>query len=110
MGKPVIVSTVQEAQDLLHFCLEGGGEIISGKHFRDELMAEGLTFEDAWVVLKTGLIYDPPEPDIRTGEVKYRVEGYEPDGKWIAIVFSFKALTRAFLITIFSVKGKGRSI
>src|SRR6185437_6420307 len=104
MGKPTI-TTLQEALDLLHFCLEGGGEIVPGKHFRDELMAEHLDFEDAWSVLRAGQIFDPPEMDIRTGELKFRVEGHEPGGKWIAIVFSFKTIHRAFLITIFSVKG-----
>lgn len=110
MGKPVIVTTIQEAQDLLHFCLEGGGEIIPSRHFRDELLNETLSFEDAWVVLRTGRIYEPPEPDIRSGESKFRVEGYEPGGKWLAIVFSFKTIARAFLITIFSVAEKRRCV
>jgi hypothetical protein len=56
MSKPVLLSTVQEAIDLLHFCLEGDGEIIPGRHFRDELLEEELTFEDAWMVLTTGQI------------------------------------------------------
>ena len=111
MERPVITITApQEATDLLHFCLEGGGEIIVGRHFRDELAAENLTFEDALVVLKKGTIYDPPEIDSRTGEWKFRVEGYEPEGKWITIVFSFKAVNRAFLITIFSVEARRREI
>jgi hypothetical protein len=109
MGKPVTVATIQEAQDLLHFCLEGGGEIIPGRNFRDELINEELSFEDAWVVLRIGRIYEAPEIDIKSGESKFRVEGYEPGGKWLAIVFSFKTIARAFLITIFSVEGKRRS-
>jgi hypothetical protein len=110
MGKPVIVATLQEAWTCYHHCLEGSGEIVPAKHFRDELRAEDLDFEDAWVVLKTGNIYDSPEVDIRTGESKFRIEGHEPGGKWICIVFSFKAIARAFLITIFSVERKGRTI
>ncbi len=105
-----MVNTVQEAQDLLRFCLQGGGEIVLGRHFRDELSAEDLTFEDAWVVLRSGIVYDPPEIDIKTGEMKYRVEGHEPGGKWVVIVFSFKSITRAFLITIFSVCAKARDV
>lgn len=69
---------------------------------------EKLTFEDVWSVLGVGLIYDPPEPDIRTGEWKYRVEGCEPGGQWIAVVFSFKTAVRAFLITIFPVETRKR--
>jgi len=108
MDKPVILTTLQEAIDLLHFCLEGDGEVIPGRHFRDELAQEGLTFEDAWMVLTKGQICKPPEPDIKTGEWKYSVEGYESGGKWLVIVFSFKTIARAFLITIFSVKEKRR--
>ena len=110
MGKPVILGTLQEAQDLLHFCLGCEGEIIPGRHFRDELANEGLSFGDVWVVLNTGQIVDPPEHDVRTGEWKYRVEGFESGGKWLVIVFSFKTISRVFLITIFSVEEKRRSV
>jgi len=95
------------ALGVLHDCLEDGS-IIQSKHFRSELAHEKLTFEDAWHVLRTGQIYDNGEPDIKTGEWKYRVEGYENGGKWIAIIFSFKAIDMALLITIFSVENKGR--
>ncbi len=107
MGK-VRLATLQEAVDLLHYCLDEG-EIVPGRHFRDELRKEGLTFEDAWVVLQCGQIYEPAEEDIKTGESKYRVEGHEPGGKWLAIVFSFKTIERAFLITVFSVESRRRA-
>jgi hypothetical protein len=110
MSKPVILSTVQEAIDLLHFCLEGDGEIIPGRHFREQLIEEGLTFEDAWMVLTTGRIYRPAEHDVATGEWKYSVEGCESGGKWLVIVFSFKTIARAFLITIFSVEERRRYV
>ena len=97
----------QEVVELLRHCLEEG-EVIPGAHFRQELAPEGLTIEDAWQVLRSGRIYDPPEQDSKTGEWKYRVEGHEPDGKWIAIVFSFKTVHRAFLITIFSIASRSR--
>lgn len=77
-----------------------------GPHFLQELRNEGLTMPIAWNILRKGRILKPPEHDVRKGEWKYTIEGREPDGKWIAIVFSFKATDRAFLITIFSV-GRG---
>ena len=95
----------QEAVDLLHHCLEDG-EIVPGKHFREELAKEHLSFEDAWAVLKSGRIYDPPEADIKTGEWKYRVEGHEPGGEWLAVVLSFKEIDRAYLITVFSIQSR----
>lgn len=94
-----------EATNLLRRCLVDG-QVVAGRHFRDELRNEGLTFEDSWRVLRTGQIYDPPEPDIKSGEWKYRVEGHEPGGKWIVIVLCFKARDRTFLITVFSVESR----
>jgi hypothetical protein len=34
------------------------------------------------------------------------MEGHEPGGKWLAIIFSFKAVDTTFLITVFSVESK----
>lgn len=87
----------------MHHCLEDG-EVVPGRHSREELAKEGVDFEDAWVVLRKGRIFDEPEQDIKTGEWKYRIEGHEPGGKWLAIVLSFKTIERAFLITVFSVE------
>lgn len=97
-----------EAVDLLHHCLEDG-EVVPGKHFKDELRKEGLQFEDAWGVLRSGNIYDPPEIDPKSGEWKYRVEGHEPGGKWMVIVISFKSLERVFLITVWSIETRGKA-
>ncbi len=95
------------AQGVLRDCLEDGN-IIPSKHFRDELSNAGLTFEDALYVLRIGRIYDPAEQDIKTGEWKYTVEGHETEGKWIKIVFSFKSVDTALLITIFSIESRRR--
>ncbi len=97
--------TAREAVDLLHRCLEDGA-VAYGTHFREELANESLSIGDAWVVLRTGRIYDPPEQDIKTGDWKYRVEGRVPDGTRIAIVFCFKSLEKVFLITVFSIERK----
>ena len=99
--------TAQEALDLLRYCLEEG-VVVPGAHFRTELANEGLYLEDAWIVLRSGAIYSPPELDMRTGEWKWKIEGKEPGGLWLCIVFSFKSVNRAFLITVYSVKKIGR--
>jgi hypothetical protein len=57
----------QDAVKLIRGCVRVG-KIIPGKHFREELAAEGLIFPDALRVLKTGQIYQEPEPDSKTGE------------------------------------------
>ena len=79
-----------------------------GPHFREELANERLVLTDVWEILRAGQIYSEPEHDIRSGEWKYRIEGWEQGGKWIAVVFSFKAVDTAFLITIFSVESRSR--
>jgi hypothetical protein len=95
-------ATSQEAIDLLHYCL-ADGEVRLTKHFREELKQEDLSVEDAYAVLRRGSIYEPPELDIKTREWKWRVEGREPSGKWIAIILTFKTIESVFLITVFSV-------
>jgi len=91
------------ALDMLRDCM-ALGNVLPGKHFLDELANEQLTIPDAWQVLRSGCIYKPPELDIKTGEWKYTIEGCVPDGKKLAIVFSFKEIDRTYLITCFSVK------
>jgi hypothetical protein len=92
----------------LRRCLSEGGAVIPGSHFRKALADEDRTIPDAWHVLRSGRIYDPPEHDIKTGGWKYRVEGFEPGGKWLVIVFCFKASDEAFLITVFSAEARRR--
>ena len=96
------------AQDMLRACLEKGGSVIPGQHFREELKNEGLTFPAAWHVLRKGVIFKPPEHDVKTGDWKYSVEGHEPDGKRLVIVLCFRGVNRAYLITVFSVAAKAR--
>jgi len=61
---------------------------------------------DAWSVLKSGRIYNPPEFHVRSREWNYRIEGHEPGGKWLAVVFSFKAMDTTFLVTVFSIESR----
>jgi hypothetical protein len=55
-------------------------------------------------------LHAPPEPDIKTGEWKYTIEGSAPDGTWLCVVFSFKYINVACLITVFSVEAKRRTV
>ena len=95
--------TRSKARELLRDCLEYG-KIIPSRHFRDELANEEISFEDVWNVLRRGRVYEEPEEDLRKGEWKYRIEGAEPGGKWIVIVFCFRRIDTVVLITIFSVE------
>lgn len=92
-----------EAAELIRHCLTMG-KVIPGKHFREELANEGLDILDAHHILKTGKILQEPEPDIRSGDWKYRIEGIAVDGGALAIVFCFKDADTAFLITAFGIR------
>jgi len=96
--------TKSEAVTLIRHCLDEG-RVIASKHFRDELKAECLNILDAHHVLNTGNVFREPEFDVRYQEWNYRMEGTEPDGKQLAIVFSFKEDDLGFLITVFSIRG-----
>ena len=96
-----------EAVDRIRLCLQKGS-IRPSFHFREELANEGLTEQDAYKVLKYGRIYDEAEQEMKSGEYKYRIEGHEPGGKWLVIVFCFKSIDMALLITVFSVASKER--
>jgi len=100
--------TPAEAVNLVRYCVEDGS-IIPGTHFRQAIADESFTYVDVEYVLRHGNIYDPPEPDIRTGDWKYRIEGYIDDGQWVAVIFCFKATDTAFLITVFSVEKMKKS-
>jgi Domain of unknown function (DUF4258) len=96
--------TKSEAVTLIRHCLDEG-RVIPGKHFRQELAAEDLNLLDAFHVLRTGNVFREPEFDVRYQEWNYRMEGTEPDGKKLAIVFCFKEDEAGFLITVFSIRG-----
>ena len=92
-----------DAADLVRNCLSAG-RVIPGKHFKEELANEGLDILDAHNVLRTGNIFQEPEPDIRSGDWKYRMEGTDLEGKPLAVVFCFKDAATGFLITVFSIR------
>jgi len=100
---PVRCLTRAEAVDRVRYCL-AAGRVIPGKHFREELANEGLDILDAHHVLKTGNIFQEPEPDIRSGDWKYRMEGNDLEGKPLAVVFCFKDERTGFLITVFGIR------
>lgn len=82
------------------------GRVRWGRHFVRELENEALSIQDALAIIRSGHVLAEPEPDIRTGDWKYRLEGREPGGNHLAIVFCFRPVDAVFLITIFSLERK----
>jgi hypothetical protein len=82
------------------------GRVRWGRHFVRELENETLSIQDVFALIRSGNVLAEPEPDIRTGDWKYRLEGCEPGGNRSAIVFCFRQIDAVFLITIFSLERK----
>jgi len=98
----------QEARTTVLLCALDG-YLHQTAHFKEELFSENVSFGDATsIILENGWIFEKPEWDNDYGEWIYRIEGYEPDGKWLIIVFSLPIKGTAKLITVFS--GKPRAI
>ena len=57
-------------------------------HVHDRLEERDLIMADLLHLLKTGFVYDDPEPSTREGHFKYRVEGKTPnsDGRTVRAV------------------------
>lgn len=104
---PVDCMDASKALESLRSCLEEG-RVKPSWHFGQEIAKESVTFADIEFVLRSGNIYTSPEQDPKSGEWKYKVEGLCVDRQWIAVVFCFKRVDLALLITIFSVKELGR--
>ncbi len=94
--------TPDQAKLELFFCLEGS--LRETGHFREKLHKEGVTFGDSTSMMEYGRIYEPAEWDEEHHEWKYKIEGLEPDGKWLVIVFSLSSPGVAKLITVYSSK------
>ena len=65
--------------DLLRRCIESG-EVVPSKHFREELAADNLTMQEALTIVRSGAIYYPAEPDIRTGDGNIASKGASRTG------------------------------
>jgi hypothetical protein len=93
----------ENAKTALHLCNDAG-LLLQTNHYREELGDEPFTFADCISVIEVGHIFDPAEWDDEHQEWKYRLEGFEPDGKWVNIIFSLPRKGLAKLITVFSTK------
>jgi len=93
------------AQVLLRHCVEDG-VVEPHPHFLRALKDDGLALVDAMPVLKTGIVYQEPEFDVGFQQWRYKVEGRELGGRWIAIVFAFSGPEQVLLITAFVKSGR----
>jgi hypothetical protein len=83
-------------------CIEEG-TVIYSRHFRDELINDGLTIPGVLTVCRSGAVLMAPEKDIRTGSWKCRIEGLTSDHVSITVVFTFRP-GQAVFITVLRTK------
>ena len=54
------------------------GSIILTKHAREEMKKDEVTTNDLLLLARSGAVINEPEPDIKTGEMTYRIECNSP--------------------------------
>ncbi|MFZ0819854.1 MAG: DUF4258 domain-containing protein [Candidatus Acidiferrales bacterium] len=94
-----------DAAKLIRECVETGRIRIT-QHFKQELMKEGLSIGDALHVIQHGGIYNEPEHDPSFQQWRYRIEGTEPDGKYVGVIFAFETDEDGVLITVFEIESR----
>jgi hypothetical protein len=75
-------------------------------HLRFSINSESMpdssfTFQDLEAVLLNGEVHEPPEPDQKTGDFKYRVVGESIDGDHVTVIVVLIDHRSFFVITVF---------
>jgi len=79
------------------------GTVIVTGHFKKELANDNLAMGDVLTVCRSGTIIQSPEKDLKTGQWKYRIEGWNVDRRKLAVVFGFRP-DSTVMITVFERK------
>ena len=77
--------TKEEAGRIFRRALKGGGSFTISKHCKERMRERGIDINDLKALALCGVVYDPPEPHLRTGEWIYRIE--TPD-RGLKVVFA----------------------
>ena len=77
------------------------GNVLIGKHFRDQLDARRITMQDVVHALTGGVIRKPPERDVTTGQWKYAVDGLSVDDEPLTIVVAIIDEYSSYFVTVF---------
>jgi hypothetical protein len=66
-------------------------------------MKEGLAIGDALHVIQHGCVFREPEFDVKFRQWRYCIQGTEPDGKYVGVIFAVEGVGEGVLMTIFSI-------
>jgi len=89
----------QDALNLLRHCLEDG-IVQYHAHFYQRCLERKVDPMGAQHVLRKGMIYDEPEFEVRFQQWRYKVEGKDPDGTVLKVVFAFLAKDEVLVLTV----------
>jgi len=78
------------------------GRVRETRPFREKLAAKGLSIGDAHHVLSHGVVFEEPHHDVHFQQWRYRVEGTEPDGQYLSIIFAFEGAEDGVLLSLYS--------
>ena len=98
----------EEAKRIILLILKDGYVGYSFHCLQESMSKQGVTTIDVVNALQCGQVLREPEWDDEFHNWKYRVEGRDAAGRWIAIIFAFKTFDLVFLITVFSIEARGK--
>lgn len=91
-GKPY---SKEQAREIFYRAFSDGF-VIYTHHVREQMRSRGGDANDLIELSKSGLVYDEPEPDIKTGQLKYAIERQLP---FLKVVFTIPGKNKIVLIT-----------
>lgn len=78
------------------------GQVVHTNHFSQRLAQKPYDILAVDYVIVNGCIIRPPEWDDDCMMWKYRLEGTDPDGRWIVVIFAIDESDNTYLVTTFS--------
>ncbi len=76
------------------------GKIVVCTHAKKQMLQRDIGMTDVLYVLKNGKIIDPPEPHIKTNNLRWRVESTVTDGQYLKVIVEIEN-DGAVVITVF---------
>jgi hypothetical protein len=89
----------QDALNLLRHCFEEG-IVQYHPHFHQRCVDRKVDPMGAQHVLRKGTIFDEPEFEVRFQQWRYKVEGKDPDGGVLKVVFTFLSSDQVLILTV----------
>jgi len=94
----------EQAREIFHAAFDKGGRVFYRKHARDRMLERDIDANDLIELSRCGLVYDPPEPHIKTGDMVYRMEHSKYKVKVCFTIINRKTIR---IVTVMD-SGKGR--